>query len=42
MFAAFTITSTSRAVMSAWTVVFYVAQRLLWRAGLKRFSAMGA
>jgi len=30
------------AVLVGWCVVFFVASRLLWRAGLRRFSAMGA
>jgi len=30
------------AVMLAWVVVFIVLYRVMWRAGLKRFSAMGA
>lgn len=29
-------------VLLAWAAVFFVANRLLWRAGLRRFSAMGA
>lgn len=29
-------------VMGAWAAVFWVIHRLLWRAGLKRYSAMGA
>ncbi len=30
------------AIMSGWFVAVVVANRLLWRAGLRRFSAMGA
>lgn len=30
------------AVMTAWTVVFYITYRFLWRKGLKHYSAMGA
>ncbi len=30
------------AVMAVWTAIFYVIQRLLWRAGLRHFSAQGA
>jgi ABC-2 type transport system permease protein len=29
-------------VMSAWTAVFFLVQRVLWRAGLRRYSSMGA
>jgi len=29
-------------VMLAWTAAFFILNRLLWRAGLKRYSAMGA
>lgn len=29
-------------VIVGWFVVFFVANRLLWRAGLRRFSAMGS
>lgn len=30
------------AIMAAWTLVFVLIYRVMWRAGLKRFSAMGA
>jgi ABC-2 type transport system permease protein len=30
------------AVLCAWLVLFFIANRVLWRRGLKRFSAMGA
>lgn len=29
-------------VMGIWTVVFYIIQRALWRAGLRHYSGMGA
>ncbi|HEY1100714.1 MAG TPA: ABC-2 family transporter protein, partial [Myxococcota bacterium] len=29
-------------VMLGWCVFFFVVNRVLWRAGLKRFSSMGA
>jgi ABC-2 type transport system permease protein len=29
-------------VLLGWCVVFVVVNRILWRAGLRRFSAMGA
>jgi ABC-2 type transport system permease protein len=30
------------AVLFGWAAVFFVVNRLLWRAGLRRFSAMGS
>jgi ABC-2 type transport system permease protein len=30
------------AVMTAWTVVFFLLNRLLWKRGLRQFSGMGA